>query len=303
MKLSKLFKSHPKDRHLLVVDYSPNQSRLAYFQDEGGELIFGSASSGPNIASAYQALTCKPEHFTDCVLGIPYQSVIDNSTVVRYRRQNSQAVISEDEISGALAQATVDNPETPFFEDLFSAKVDGLTTLSPVGKQGEVIELNFYQSFMNKQHIKELIQITNPLHTRPGIVPAAYAIGKLITQSGSTGAIILDIDNDLTEAIVVANSHLVGIKSFDVGTDNLDLYTIALESALEDMGFDDLWPEKIYLIGNSERHEELRSKLLAYPWTKNFNLMSFPEISLFHPLSGSLTQPADVGINALSLLG
>lgn len=303
MKLPQLFKPSAKDRHLLVVDYSPEISRVAYFNDSDGELIFGSAGSGPDIQTAYRTLTHKPEEFTDCVLGIPYHAVTDNSTVIRYRRQKPTDDISEDEVAGALAQASADTKDEPFFEDLFSAKVDGLATLDPVGKQGEVIELNFYQAFTSKEHLKNCIQLTHPLHMRPGIVPTAYAIGKLIAQSGSASAIVLDVNDAHTETTVLADSHLVGIKSFDVGTTSLDLYTVALESALEDMNYDDLWPEKIYLIGGSTHLDALRSKLLTYPWNKNFNMMSFPEISIFHPLSISLTQPADVGLNALSLLG
>jgi hypothetical protein len=302
MKLPRLFKSQPHERHLLVVDYSPHISRLAYFHDDDGELIFGAASTGPSIESAYQSLTTRPAEFTDCVLGIPYQDLTDNSTVVRYQRSNPQNKISEDEVTGALAQAA-DNHAEPFFEDLFCAKIDGLITLDPVDKIGEVVELNFYQSFTAPEYLKKLLELAHPFHSHPGIVPTAYAIGKLIAQNGTKGALVLDADDDRTEVILVADSHLVGIKSFDVGAASLELFTIAMESALEDMNYDDLWPEKIYIIGNSTNHEALRSKLIAYPWTRNLNIMSFPEISLFHPLSLNLTQPADVGLNALSLLG
>ena len=170
------------------------------------------------------------------------------------------------------------------------------------GRPGEIVELNFYQTFARPDHLKQLIQLTHPLPVKPGVVPTAYAIAKLVTQGSAKGALVLDADDHRTEAILVADSHLVGIKSFDVGATSLDLYTVALESALEDMDYDDLWPEKIFISGNSQHHEALRSKLIAYPWTKNFNMLSFPEISLFHPLSVNLTQPADVGLNALSLL-
>src|SRR2546429_503855 len=251
MKLPGLFKSSPDERQLLVIDYSPLESRLAYFHDDDGELIFGAASHGPDIATAYQSLATKPAQFTDCVLGVPYLGLTDNSTVVRYRRPKPQDKITEDEVTGAFAQAAAGNEEDPFFEDLFSAKVDGLTTLDPVGRPGEIIELNFYQTFARPDHLKQLIQLTHPLPVKPGVVPTAYAIAKLVTQGSAKGALVLDADDHRTEAILVADSHLVGIKSFDVGATSLDLYTVALESALEDMDYDDLWPEKIFISGNS----------------------------------------------------
>ena len=132
MKLPGLFKSSPDERQLLVIDYSSTESRLAYFHDDDGELIFGAASRGPDIATAYQSLAIKPAQFTDCVLGVPYLSLTDNSTVVRYRRPKPQDKITEDEVTGAFAQAAAGNEEDPFFEDLFSAKV-GYQTLSAGG--------------------------------------------------------------------------------------------------------------------------------------------------------------------------
>lgn len=302
MQLPKLFKPGPKERHLLVVDYDPQEVRLAYYFDSDGELIFGGNSTGPTVQEAWNSLARRPAEFSDCVLGIPYQNITDNSTVIRYRRPKPDEKITEDEIAGALDQAGADSPDEPFFEDLFSAKVDGLTTLDPVGRLGEVIELNFYQGFLSKPHLHQAMQLTHPLHLHPGIVPTSYAIAKLVVQN-TKGALVLDASDHRTEAILIADSHLVGIKSFDVGAASHDIYTVALESALEDMGYDELWPEKILLIGNSQHLEALRSKLIAYPWTRNFNMLSFPEIALFRPLSVNLISQADVGINALSLLG
>jgi hypothetical protein len=304
MKLPNFFKSQPAERHLLVVDYHPDQTRLAYFHDDRGELLFGGNAVGETPSAAYEAMKGKPHHIDECIVGIPFASLIDSSTVVRYRRQHPKSKIDEGEVRGAIERVPpADEKNEPFFEDLFNAKVDGLPTLEPVDRLGDVVELNYYQVYGAKEVVHEIARAVKHLHHRPGIVPTSYAIAKLISQTSPKGALVLDIDRDQTEISLSADGHLVGIKSFDVGGSNPEIFTTAMEATLEDLSYEDLWPEKVYLVGTADNYEKIRSELLAYPWTKKFNMMSFPEVSVFHPLSVNLTLPADVGLNALSLLG
>lgn len=303
MKLPKLFSSQPKERHLLIIEFSPSQSRVAYFHDDQGELIFGGNGVAETPEAAYASIPTKPDKVTDVILGTPFHGVTDASTVVRYRRSNPQTKITEGEVRGALEQIPPLGGEELFFEDLFNSKIDGLPTLEPVERMGEVVELNYYQAATSKEDLNQLRDHVKKLGTEPGIVPTAYAIAKLVAQTTPKGALVLDIDSDHTELSLSADGHLVGIKSFDIGGNQKDVFIHALEAAVEELKYTDLWPETVYLCGTIGSFEEIRSQLVAYPWTKKVNMMSFPKIEVFHPLSVNLTLPADVGLNALSLLG
>lgn len=297
-----LLKSHPKERHLLIVELDRSDARVAYFHDQEGELIFGGSAVGPSPEDAYQKIASQPAKITDVVIGLPFHDLADASTVVRYRRVSPQNKIGEDEIKGALNQVPPISGEV-FFEDLFNAKVDGLPTLEPAGRMGELVELNYYQASSAQDNLDQASAHTKHLNATPVLVPTAYAIAKLVAQTAPKGALVLDIDPEQTEVSLSAEGHLVGIKSFDIGGTQSELFLPALETALEDLGYVELWPEQIFLCGTLSGFEEIRSQLLAFPWTKKFNLMSFPEITVFHPVSVNLTLPADVGLNALSLLG
>lgn len=300
---SNFFKSKPEDRHLLAIEFNPAQTRLAYFHDNEGELLFGGSAQGATPALAYESLAAKPDKITDLIIGLPFHDLTDSSTVVRYRRSSPQNNITEDEVKNALTQIPPISGEELFFEDLFNAKIDGLPSLEPVGRMGEVVELNYYQAAAPEQSLKEVKELVRQFGASVGMVPISYAIAKLIAQTAPKGALTLDIDPTHTEVSLSAEGHLVGIKSFDIGSDQIDLFVPALEAAMEEMDYSDLWPETVYLCGTSPGFEKIRSELLAYPWTKKVNMMSFPEISVFHPVSVNLTLPADVGLNALSLLG
>ncbi len=304
MKLpGKLFKQQPSSRHLLVVQLKAAGARLAYFHDDQGELLFGGNAAATSAEEAYALLPNKPAHITDVVVGLPFRSLIDASTVVRYRRSAPQTKISEDEVKNALEQIPPLAGEEIFFEDLFNAKVDGLTTLEPVERMGEVIELNYYQASAPKSLLGGAREHVKKLGGEPGIVPSAYAIAKLSAQSAPKGALTLEIDQHSTEISLTSEGHLVGIKSFDIGGDQKEFFLAALEAATEELGHTELWPESVYLCGSATNLEEIRSEMLAYPWTKKVNMMNFPKIEVLHPLSVNLSLPADVGLNALSLLG
>lgn len=303
MALPKLFHSKPAERHLLIVELGRTDARVAYFHDQEGELIFGGAAQGFSPEDAYQKIENKPAKITDVVIGLPFHGLTDASTVVRYRRVSPQDKIGEDEIKNALAQVPQVGGGEIFFEDLFNSKVDGLPTLEPAGRMGELVELNYYQVAAPQELTTQACEHTKHLDATPVLVPTAYAIAKLLAQTAPKGALLLDIDPEHTEVSLSAEGHLVGIKSFDIGGTQPELFLPALETALEDFGYIELWPEQIFLCGTIPDFDTVRSQLLAYPWTKKFNLMSFPDISVFHPVSVNLTLPADVGLNALSLLG
>lgn len=297
-----LLKQQSQERKLLTFDYRPEETRVAYFHDDHGELIFGGNATGATPEGAYQSLANRPEKVTDTVIGIPFGLLVDSSTVVRYRRNNPHNKITEDEIRKALEQVPPLEIDS-VFEDLFNAKVDGLPTLEPVERLGEMVELNLYQVGGPKDALHQMIEKTKNLGPRPGLVPTSYAIAKLISQTSPKGALTLKIDPNSTEVSLSSNGHLVGIKAFDLGGNQKELLIPALEAVMEEMDYDEPWPETVYLCGSIQNYEEVRSSLLAYPWTKKINMMNFPKIEVFHPLSVNLTLPADVGLNALSLLG
>jgi hypothetical protein len=292
-----IISSQPEERQLLIVEYSSARSRIAYFHDDQGELIFGGTAAGVSMESALDSLQNKPDKFSDIILGVPYSGLTDSSTVVKYRR-NPETKISEDEIKETIAKIP---PLESFFDDLFNAKIDGLPTLDPAERSGEVVELNYYQvSGDSFASVKEQVK---KFGADPTIVPTAYAVAKLVSQANPKGALTFDIDPEKTEVSLTAEGHLVGIKSFDIGGSSSDLFTEGMEAALEDLKYTELWPEQVYLCGEIQNYEEFRSRLLAYPWTKKFNMMGFPKVEVVHPLSVNLTLPSDVGLNALSLLG
>lgn len=300
---NQFFKGKSSDRHLLAIEFNPAQTRLAYFHDKDGELLFGGSAQGASPASAYESLSSKPEKITDLTIGLPFHDLTDSSTVVRYRRSSPQDKITEDEVKNALAQIPPMAGEELFFEDLFNAKIDGLPSLEPVERMGEVVELNYYQVASSEQAMREVKELVKGFGASLGMVPTSYAIAKLIAQTAPKGALTIDIDPTHTEISLSSEGHLVGIKSFDIGSDQIDLFVPSLETAMEEMDYSELWPEVVYLCGTTPSFEAIRSELLAYPWTKKINMMGFPEISVFHPVSVNLTLPADVGLNALSLLG
>src|SRR5581483_2740186 len=297
-----IFRPQPKERHLLIIELGHDTSRAAYFHDDEGELIFGGTGNGANPEAAYAAIPNKPSKITPVLLGLPFCGIPDASTVVRYRRSSPQTKVSEDEIKNALSRIPPLTGE-PFFEDLFNAKVDGRRTSEPIERMGDLVELNYYQATADQEVLSAAREHVKNLGVEPGIVPTAYAIAKLISQTTPNGALTLNISPHHTEVSLTADGHLVGIKSFDLGGDQKEYFLPALEAALEELSYTDLWPETIYLCGTIANYEEFRSLLLTYPWTKKVNMMAFPEISVFHPLSVNLTLPAEVGLNALSLLG
>jgi hypothetical protein len=299
-----LFASKPKERHLLVVELEGAGARLAHFHDSEGELTFGGSATGASAVQAYESLPEKPNKVTDLLIGVPFNNLLDDSTVIRYHRPHPQEKITEGEVQNTFVRIPpIENQGEVFFEDLFNAKVDGLPTLDPVERLGELVELNYYQVAATKELLDWVRGQVKGLGPTPNLVPTAYAIAKLISQANPKGALTLDIEAKKTEASLSAEGHLIGIKSFDIGGENLEHFVPAMEVALEEMRWEELWPEQIFLCGTVANYEEIRSELLAYPWTKKINMMNFPEISVFHPLSVNLTLPADVGLNALSLLG
>lgn len=302
--LPEFLQKSAKERHLLVFDYSPHLSRVAYFNEEDGDLIFRGNAEGVTVDEAYAALPHTPTQVSEIILGVPFQSEVDTSTVVRFRRDDPQTKITEDEVTDALSQIPpAEGYDKPFFEDLFNAKIDGLPTLQPIGRLGEVISLNYFQAYDHAVHLEAFAKLVEDYGPKPGLVPTAYAIAKLVNQTNHLGAVVLDVDSNRTEVSLVADGHLVGIKPFDVGGDQKDFFTTALEAALEEMDYEDPWPEQIFLTGSVSNYEQIRSELLAYPWTKKTNMMGFPKIEVYRPSSVNLSLPTEVGVNALSLLG
>jgi hypothetical protein len=296
--------SAPSKRELLVIEWRPEHSKVAYFQDSEGELGFKGAGQGDTPEMAFQALPEKPEKPTSSILGIPFSGLADSSTVVRFRRPKPEDQISDGEIKDTLAKVPpLDMEGEIFFEDLFNAKIDGLPTLDPGERSGEVVELNYYQASGPEENVHQAIGDAKKLGPDPTVIPTAYALSKLVSQANPKGALTLDIDENATEVSLTADGHLVGIKSFDLGGSSKELFIAALEAALEEMRYSDLWPEQIYLSGEITNYEEFRSMLLAYPWTKKYNMINFPKVELLRPVSVHLTLPADVGLNALSLMG
>lgn len=142
-----------------------------------------------------------------------------------------------------------------------------------------------------RTHIKKLASDLEL--TLAGFVPLNQAIiYKFKTEEGVPPSIILLGINSTTIAVSLYKiGVLVGVRDIEKHAD----VAAELEGALKSFSEMEVLPARVLLYGADQKElEEIKTKLLAHPWTTRANFLHFPKVELVVP---------QVIIDAISLAG
>ncbi|MCL5411516.1 MAG: hypothetical protein M1150_02135 [Patescibacteria group bacterium] len=237
------------------------------------------------------------------VLGVSAEELETSTTIVRYQRADASSKIDSNEIEQIIEHSGKEKSPTDkklFFATVTSTLIDGTLVSNPIGLTGQSLEVSCFNAFKPEQELAFYSKVLNDLDLKLlKIIPTSYAVARSLIKNGIKDAILICVGLEHTEVIFVSNAHVVGIKSFDLGSKTLDFWSSGLEVVLEEFKEHQPWPDAVKIYGESEGQEKIKSELLTFPWMKKFELDHFPKIEVMHYQGEGLEN--DLGVAALSL--
>lgn len=246
-----------KDIRVLALYYDAGSYKIIGFGKE--ELERGSVRNGVIIdkedvvraikSAVLSATENLEEKVNDVIIGVNGDLCLGLVTTIRFNRHSNLPfekkeieTLYEKMSESARIQAqseyleTTGNPEVEL-ETITSinifTKIDGNITDTLEGKSGAVAEVAVFNAFSPSFHIKTLQEVSKKAGVNIlAISSEVYATTQWIKQhsSGLTDFVLLDIDNESTNAAVIFGGGIVSTKSLNIGFSHL------IEGLSEKMG-------------------------------------------------------------------
>lgn len=172
------------------------------------------------------------------VVGIAGELIKGNTSTVRYRRQNGNKPLTEQEMSliikrvqeraGERARKDIsDETNNPNVEvrlinsAIVSITIDGYKISNPIGFKGTDVVIQFYTAFAPLVHISAIEKVCAELQLdllAVAVEPFAVCRACLGDDlDGSLSAIVMDIGGGTTDIAVIDDGGVEGTKMFGIG--------------------------------------------------------------------------------------
>ena len=172
------------------------------------------------------------------VVGIAGELIKGNTSTIRYRRQNGNKPLSEQEMStiiervqeraGEQARAEValetgnPNVEVRLINSaIVSMQIDGYKISNPIGFKGTDVTIQFYTAFAPLVHISAIEKVCAELNLdllAVAVEPFAVCRACLGDEPDSNfSGIVMDIGGGTTDIAVVNDGGVEGTKMFSIG--------------------------------------------------------------------------------------
>jgi hypothetical protein len=142
-----------------------------------------------------------------------------------FERESSAAPVAASEISRAkTAAASAEEdpalrgvPTARLHEDVASLSLDGRHLASLVGQRGGLVEVWSDVSVAPLVLSGAAIGALETARHRGAVVPGAYALGRLLTESGVLDAGVLRLGADVTSLAILREGRVVATRAFGLG--------------------------------------------------------------------------------------
>lgn len=172
------------------------------------------------------------------VVGIAGELIKGNTATVRYRRQNGNKPLTEQEMSliikrvqeraGSQARKEIaDETNNPDVEirlinsAIVSITIDGYKISNPIGFKGTDVVIQFYTAFAPLVHVSAIEKVCAELSLDLlAVAVEPFAVCRACLGSdldGSLSAIVMDIGGGTTDIAVIDDGGVEGTKMFGVG--------------------------------------------------------------------------------------
>lgn len=265
-----------KNGHLNVVGVG--RARQA-----AGNVYAGAIADIPGVISVSEKALADAEAEAGvtsrlAVVGIAGELIKGNTSTVRYRRQNGNKPLTEQEMAliikrvqekaGEQAKkAIADETNNPNVEvrlinsAIVSITIDGYKISNPIGFKGTDVVIQFYTAFAPLIHISAIEKVCAELSLELlAVAVEPFAVCRACLgddlDSGFSG-IVMDIGGGTTDIAVVDDGGVDGTKMFSIGGRS---FTHQIAEAL-DIDYDTAEQYKLALTNPTKIPSELRNRI------------------------------------------
>lgn len=198
-----------------------------------GGLVVDRESVGSALVSAFAAAE-RGMRFDRSVVAIDGDDVRTYHLSTSFERESSAAPVVAGEISRATREAATVSAKTAaasaeddpalrgvptarLHEDVASLSLDGRHLATLVGQRGGLVEVWSDVSIAPLVMSGAAIGALEAARRRATVVPGAYALGRLLTESGVLDAGVLRLGADVTALAILREGRVVATRSFGLG--------------------------------------------------------------------------------------
>jgi len=302
-----------KQSRFLVIDIGLGRVNLAIFEnaDKGSKFIGVGRRSFTEVDTILDATfeatdalgAIVDELPVSAIIGVSGGKLITNLTVAKFTREKRDRAISKDEVAEVLKKITEQNQPSlkTFFSTVTGAKIDGQKVTNPIGLKGEKVELNCFVAYKPEEELKIYEKIIDDLEIKPEkILPTSFAVYQMLTKKISGNFLALRVGQYKSEAAQIQEGQLVRVVKFDLGTEQMEFYPLALEAVLEKQAISER-SETIWLYSDTDEVNlvDVKEALSQISWKEKLKLRQ--ELKIERAESENNFGPADIGFLALSL--
>ncbi len=213
------------------------------------------------------------------------------TVVARVQRADSTKPITEYELQEILEKSaqsqTLFSVEEQkdyklFFSSVVWANIDGAKINNPVGSRGSSMEVSCFHAYKKTNELDNWDRQLQDMGLEiKKIIPAAFALSKIIIRNGIQSLILIRISEEKTEVSFITDTNIAEIATFDLGYENLDLWTQAISILFTEVNLPKGLPDVIWVYpeGKEEVGERVRTNLLEINWTRDFK-REIPNVKL-----------------------
>lgn len=240
---------------------------------------------------------------TTAIVGVSGGRLETTSTVAKYSREKPKKEIDKNEVASVLHKISEEGKQglKIFFSTITGAKIDDAKVTNPIGVKGEKTEISCFVAYKPESELTLYDQIIDELELKPEkFVPTSFAVAQMVGKDVSGNSLLLRIGQNKTEAAQIVDAHLIKVTNFDLGAEQSEFFSFALEALLEKQDEKER-SNFIWLYGDSDEINlvGIEEKLVEVEWKKKFKFKE--DFKIERATSEDNFGPADMGLLALSL--
>lgn len=302
-----------KQSRFVVVDIGLGRVNLAIFEieSEGPKFIGVGRRSFTEADTILDATLEATDALGAIVEELPRPAIIGVSggrldtisTIAKYSRDKKDKPITKEEIADVLQKVTEEEKDNLkiFFSTVTGAKVDEQRVTNPIGLKGEKAEVSCFVAYKPDSELKIYEKIIDDLEIKPEkILPTSFAVYQMLSKKISEDFLALRVGQYKSEAAEIHDGQLVKITNFDLGTEQMEFYTTALEVLLKRQD-ENKRSKTIWLYSDTDEVNliDVKEALSEVSWKEKLGLKE--ELKIERAESENNFGPADMGLLALSL--
>lgn len=307
------FTKKKKESRFVVLDIGLGRVNIAIFDiDEDGPKFVGvgrrSFIGADTVLDATLEATDALGAIVDelpsrAIVGVSGGSLESISTIAKYTREKPKQPIDKKEIASVLEKITSEEKEgfKVFFSTITSSNIDQSKVTNPIGVKGEKAEINCFVAFKPQEELTIYDQIIDELEIKPEkIIPTSFAVSQMVKDKVPANSLLIRVGQNRTEVSEIEGGHLARVTNFDLGTEQLDFFNLAIEAILERQEEKDR-ANYIWLYADSQECNliDVTEKIASVDWKKKFKLKE--DMKIERAETENNFAPADMGLLALSL--